>query len=104
MPPGLTMFACQRTIHSHSRPPESESLMSERTVKQIIEGQEPVTASANTTVQEAARLMKRKNVGALMVVDGDKLVGVFTERDGLFRVIAEGLDTTRTELAAVMTA
>lgn len=78
--------------------------MSERTVKQIIEGQEPVTATANTTVHEAAQLMKRRNVGALMVVDGEKLVGVFTERDGLFRVIAEGLDTTRTELAAVMTA
>jgi CBS domain-containing protein len=78
--------------------------MSERTVKQIIEGQEPVTAPATTTVHEAARLMKRRNVGSLMVVDGDKLVGVFTERDGLFRVIAEGLDTTQTELAAVMTA
>jgi CBS domain-containing protein len=78
--------------------------MSDRTVKQIIEGQEPVTAPGNTTVHEAARLMKRKNIGALMVVEGDKLVGVFTERDGLFRVIAEGLDMTRTELATVMTA
>jgi CBS domain-containing protein len=78
--------------------------MSERTVKQIIEGQDPVTAPANTTVHEAAQLMKRKNVGALMVVEGEKLVGVFTERDGLFRVIAEGLDAMQTELASVMTA
>lgn len=77
--------------------------MTQRTVKQIIEGQEPVTAPATTTVHEAARLMKRRNVGALMVVEGEKLVGVFTERDGLFRVLAEGLDSKTTELAAVMT-
>ena len=78
--------------------------MTQRTVKQIIEGQEPVTAPATTTVHEAALLMKRRNVGALMVVEGEKLVGVFTERDGLFRVLAEGLDSKTTELAAVMTA
>ena len=77
--------------------------MTERTVKQIIEGQEPVTALASTTVHDAAQLMKRRNVGALMVVDGEKLVGVFTERDGLFRVLAEGLDARATELSAVMT-
>ena len=78
--------------------------MTQRTVKQIIEGQEPVTAPATTTVHEAALLMKRRNVGALMVVEGEKLVGVFTERDGLFRVLSEGLDSKTTGLAAVMTA
>jgi len=78
--------------------------MSERTVKQIIEGQDPVTASATTTVREAARLMKEHNIGALMVVDGEKLVGMFTERDGLFRVLAGALDGETTQLSAVMTA
>lgn len=78
--------------------------MSERTVKQIIEGQEPVTASTTTTVKEAARLMRQHNIGALMVVDGKKLVGVFTERDGLFRVLAEALDGQTTQLSTVMTA
>lgn len=78
--------------------------MTERTVKQIIEGQELVTAPATTTVRDAARLMKQHNVGAMMVVEGEKLVGVFTERDGLFRVLAAGLDGDATQLAAVMTA
>ncbi len=78
--------------------------MSQRTVRQIIEGQEPVIAPANTTISDAARLMKQRNVGALMVVDKDKLVGVFTERDGLFRVLAEGLSGDSTPLSAVMTA
>ena len=77
--------------------------MTERTVRQIIEGHQPVTAPANTTVQEAARLMKEHNIGALMVVDGDKLAGVFTERDGLFRVLAAGLEAS-TPLSDVMTA
>lgn len=77
--------------------------MTERTVRQIIDGQEPVTAPAGTTISDAARLMKQRNVGALMVVENDKLVGVFTERDGLFRVLAEGLDGGATPLSKVMT-
>jgi CBS domain-containing protein len=56
------------------------------------------------TVAEAARLMKQRNVGAMMVVEGGKLVGVFTERDALFRVLAAGLDGAATPLSAVMTA
>ena len=78
--------------------------MTERKVGQIIEGQEPLTAPANTTVREAARLMKERNVGALMVVADEKLVGVFTERDGLFRVLAGGLNSDTTRLSDVMTA
>lgn len=78
--------------------------MTQRTVRQVIEGQEPVSAPAGTTISAAARLMKQRNVGALMVVDNDKLVGVFTERDALFRVLAEGLNGDSTPLSAVMTA
>jgi CBS domain-containing protein len=54
-------------------------------------------------VCDAARLMKSHNVGAILVVEDDKLVGVFTERDALFRVVAEGRDAATTELGAVMT-
>jgi len=78
--------------------------MTQRTVKQIIEGQEPVTTPADTTVSAAARLMKQHNIGAIMVVENGKLAGIFTERDGLFRVLAEGLDGDATKLSAVMTA
>ncbi|MDB5926342.1 MAG: inosine-5-monophosphate dehydrogenase [Betaproteobacteria bacterium] len=77
--------------------------MTERTVRQIIEGQEPVTAAAGVTVREASCLMKQHNIGSLMVVENEKLVGVFTERDGLFRVLAEGRDADTTSLADVMT-
>ncbi len=77
--------------------------MTERTIREIIEGQEPLTAPASMTVAEAAQLMKRRNVGAMMVVDGDKLVGMFTERDALFRVLAGELDGKTTLLSEVMT-
>jgi CBS domain-containing protein len=56
------------------------------------------------TVAEAARQMKQRNVGAMMVVDNGRLVGVFTERDALFRVVAAGLDSKTTPLSVVMTA
>ena len=77
--------------------------MSGRTIRSIIEGQELITAPKSMPVSEAARLMKQHNVGAILVVDGDKLAGVFTERDALFRVVAEGRDANTTELGAVMT-
>lgn len=77
--------------------------MSERTIRSIVEGQTLVTAPATATVAEAARAMREARVGGLMVVDGDRLVGVFTERDALFRVVADGRDANVTRLADVMT-
>lgn len=74
-----------------------------RPIRTIIEDQEVITCPAATTVSEAALLMKRHDIGALMVVDEGRLVGVFTERDALFRVVAEGRDTQATQLADVMT-
>ncbi len=52
--------------------------MAERTVRQIIEGQEPVTAPEGFMVSDAAQLMKKRNVGAMMVVEDGRLTGVFT--------------------------
>jgi len=77
--------------------------MSARTIRSVIEGQEFVAAPKKMAVCEAARLMKSHNAGAILVVEDDKLVGVFTERDALFRVVAEGRDASTTELGAVMT-
>jgi CBS domain-containing protein len=51
---------------------------------------EPTTIAPTTTAQEAARTMKSENVGSLPIVDGDRLVGVVTDRDLAIRVLAEG--------------
>lgn len=77
--------------------------MSHRSIGSIIEGQELVTAPGGATVAEAARLMRERAVGAVMVLDEGKLVGVFTERDALFRVVAESRDVQTTRLSEVMT-
>jgi CBS domain-containing protein len=77
--------------------------MPHRFVRSIIELQNLLTASPETTVSEAAGLMKRSQVGAIIVVERGRLAGIFTERDALFRVIAEGRDPQATRLADVMT-
>lgn len=77
--------------------------MPHRPVRSIIEKQKILTATARSSVSEAARLMKRSQVGAVMVMEGTRLVGIFTERDALFRVLAEGRDPQATRLAEVMT-
>ena len=77
--------------------------MSNRSIRLIIADQELVTAPETITVSAAAQLMKQKEVGAVMVVEEGMLVGVFTERDALFRVLAEGRDAGTTRLADVMT-
>jgi CBS domain-containing protein len=77
--------------------------MPHRPIKTIIENQQVVTAPSTTSVREAARLMKQNETGALLVCEEKRLVGVFTERDALFRVTAEERDPRTTLLAEVMT-
>ena len=77
--------------------------MTDRLIKKIIEDQEIVTAPADMTVSEAALLMREKHIGAVIVVENTRLAGIFTERDALFRVVAEGRDSKTTRLADVMT-
>jgi CBS domain-containing protein len=60
-------------------------------------------ARGDTTIAAASRTMKKHDIGALMVVDGGLLVGIFTERDAVFRVLAEGKNPAKTALADVMT-
>jgi CBS domain-containing protein len=57
----------------------------------------------HATVAEATRLMAGENVGIVSVVDGDRLIGVFSERDVTRRVVAAGLDPGGVRVADVMT-
>ncbi len=72
-------------------------------VKSVMEKKKLLTAPPETTVSQAAKLMAKSNVGAVMVVEEERLIGIFTERDAVFRVIAKGRDTQTTKLADVMT-
>ena len=62
-----------------------------------------VTVARDATVAEATRTMVDKNVGIVAVLDGDKLAGVFSERDVVRRVVNVGLDPAATRVAEVMT-
>lgn len=58
---------------------------------------------ATVTVTEAVQEMNRHRVGAILVMEGGRLAGIFTERDVLTRVVAGGLDPKSTPVAQVMT-
>ena len=73
-------------------------------IRSVMEQNKILTAAPETSVGNAARMMRDKNVGAVMVVENERLVGIFTERDAVFRVIARGRDAQTTCLADVMTA
>ena len=55
------------------------------------------------TVAEAVRAMATHNLGIVIVLDGDRLVGVFSERDVVRRVVDRGLDPAGTPVGDVMT-
>ena len=72
-------------------------------IRSVMEQKKFLSAPPETTVSKAAKLMARKRVSAVMVVEDERLVGIFTERDAVFRVIAKGRDADETRLADVMT-
>lgn len=75
-----------------------------RIISSIIKNQKLVTVAPDATVTAAAKLMQETRIGALLVVKGNTLAGIFTERDALFRVLAAGRDPERTLISDVMTA
>ena len=62
------------------------------------------TVQKQATVSEAVRLMAEHNVGIVIVLDGDRLAGVFSERDIARRVLLQGLDPATLPVGQVMTA
>jgi signal-transduction protein with cAMP-binding, CBS, and nucleotidyltransferase domain len=78
--------------------------MIEHAEVEIVRQFDPVMLPMSTTVMMAARHMRSRNVSAVLVIEGDaELVGIFTERDAIRRVLAEGMDPASTTLAEVMT-
>jgi CBS domain-containing protein len=107
--PGPTRFmpnTTEQTVatgRAHFNAKLEEVAMFSQRVKQVMEHKKLLTAAPGTTVSKAAKLMASNNVGAVMVVENERLVGIFTERDAVFRVMAKGRDAQVTKLAEVMT-
>ncbi len=76
-----------------------------KTIKQILaEKTRPLsTVAPGDTVQHAMELMRERDIGAVMVVNGNKLVGIFTERDCLQKVSSLGLNARELLVHEVMT-
>jgi CBS domain-containing protein len=70
----------------------------------IFEAREAIhSVGPDTPVTECVRTMTAEKIGALIVLDGERLVGIFTERDALNKVLAAGLDPGSTKVSEVMT-
>ena len=67
------------------------------------EGKAIHSVGPDTSVTECVRLMTASKIGALIVMDGKQLIGIFTERDALNKVLADGLDPDNTKVSKVMT-
>ncbi|HKG23638.1 MAG TPA: CBS domain-containing protein [Blastocatellia bacterium] len=61
------------------------------------------TVNAGSTVQHAALYMSGRNIGAVTIVEGERVVGLFSERDLMKRVVAEGRDPNEVLVRDVMT-
>jgi CBS domain-containing protein len=71
----------------------------------VLTAPEPLCVTGSRPVKDVvAEMVARRQAGALIVDDAGRLVGIFTERDVLLRVVGPGLDASRTPIAQVMTA
>ncbi len=73
------------------------------TLRHVIQRLQLVSASPDASVYEVAERMSRERVGAIMIMRGEELVGVFSERDLMTRVVVAGRDVHGTQVSAVMT-
>lgn len=77
--------------------------MSIRRMSEFVRSQVPVALPAGTSVKKACQAMRDRHVGAILVTDEQGgLAGIFTGRDAVARVLAEGRDGARTKLSEVM--
>jgi CBS domain-containing protein len=72
-------------------------------IRSVLEPRRLVTAAPDQCVSHAVRLMREAKVGAVLVVERGRLVGIFTERDAVYRVMAADRDPSVTRIAEVMT-
>jgi len=60
------------------------------------------SVNPDVSVTECVRQMNEEQIGAMLVMDGDQLLGIFTERDAITKVLGSGLEPSYTNVSAVM--
>ncbi len=72
-------------------------------LRSVLRSRRVISVSPTTSVHDAAVTMTQGRVGAIPVLDGEQLVGIFSERDLMTRVVVRGLDARTTAVSEVMT-
>lgn len=72
-------------------------------IRDLLKNQVIVSTGIDASVLDAARMMVEHNIGAVPVLEGSRLVGIFSERDLMSRVVVAGKDPVRTTMREVMT-
>jgi CBS domain-containing protein len=74
--------------------------MAATTVREIMT-RDVINMQVDTTLDEAARTMRERDIGNVVVAEDDRLVGLVTDRDIVVRAVAEGMDPTTTTLGSI---
>jgi CBS domain-containing protein len=77
-------------------------MIDHKSVLSLIGGQNTITLPPGTTVRAATKVMAKHKIGAVPVTESGRLIGIFTERDLISRVIAREVDPDATRLSDVM--
>lgn len=82
--------------------------MNEQRMKKVSDilkrkGEQIISVSPQTTVIDALRLMAGRNIGSVLVLDGEEYIGLLTERDYSRKIVLKGLSSTDTSVADIMT-
>ena len=72
-------------------------------IPDVIRGQKVVHLKGDASLREAARVMRKHNVGCVLIMERKRLDGILTVADMTYRVVAEGRDPDKTHLSEVMT-
>jgi CBS domain-containing protein len=73
-----------------------------QTIREVM-AKDPVTLPADATVMEAARCMRDRDIGDVIIIQGDRVAGILTDRDIVVRAVAEGRDPAVTKVSEVAT-
>lgn len=78
--------------------------MNQTIIPDVVHEQSLITVAPGDSVRAIVRLMAERHIGAVPVTENDALVGIFTERDVMCRVVDRDLDPSATTVGEVMTA
>jgi CBS domain-containing protein len=91
-------FEAVRRARFSTCPREAQML-----IRDLLKNQVTISAEVHQTVLEVARLMAEHHIGAVPVLEGGQMVGIFSERDLMNRVVVAGKDPARTPVGQAMT-